>query len=237
MALQLGIFLGLVLSVFHFVWESMAHKLHPYRKNILSFGFGVSASYVFMQLLPDLYTGISELNNGIFVVVLIGFTIMHLIELYSFKLTESKRYQFKKEVAFEHSVAFFIYHFMLGVILVNFIKISVPQGIFFFAPLLFYTVVSSLSLAEIDEKVSRNAVYKILLSSSSLLGTIAATYFFTLDIRQFYTLLAFITGSILYVIVRDTVPRYESGRPLWFIAGVLLYMLTSVYYWRLGGVL
>lgn len=237
MALTLGIFFGIVLSFMHFAWESLAQKLRKYKMAILSFGFGASSAYIFLQLLPELYSGITPLNISAFILVLLGFAITHLMERYTYQFNKKNKDVFLKEVAAEHSIAFFAYHFLLGIILVNFIDLDISKGVFFFIPLLFYTMVSSLSLGEIHYDISRNVFYKAILSSSSLMGAIAGTYFFVLNEIQFYSLLGLVTGSIMYISVRDIVPEKESSKPLFFGAGVLLYLAISVYYWKLRGFL
>ena len=43
--------------------------------------------------------------------------------------------------------------------------------------------------------------------------------FNVLDLELFYILYSFISGVILYTIVREVVPEKEKGKPLYFILG------------------
>lgn len=53
------------------------------------------------------------------------------------------------------SIAFFIYHFIIGISLTILMRINFIEGILFFIPLFFHTTTSSVSMNEIGERVRK----------------------------------------------------------------------------------
>ncbi len=144
----------------------------------------------------------------------------------------------------------FTYHFLIGIILAGLLSIEFVSGILFFVFAWSRAIITHRSEGhiiftdlEIYEKtdISDNKIKKYLLSSAAILGILVMLIlelifqFNVLDLELFYILYSFISGVILYTIVREVIPEKEKGKPLYFILGfvgftiiiLILEILTS----------
>jgi len=78
----LGQVLALILSVVDFFTEGLFSKPSQNKMKFISFAAGVSVSYLFLILLPDIYRGAMNYNKQLFLSILLGFAVFHLIEKY-----------------------------------------------------------------------------------------------------------------------------------------------------------
>lgn len=127
----------------------------------------------------------------------------------------------------------FTYHFLVGIIIFGLLKIELIQGILFFIFAWFRTIVSHRSEAhiiftdlEIYEKVDidEKSTRKMILAFAALLGVIIGIFLeliYPINLELFYILYSFISGVILYTIVREVIPEKEKGNPIFFIIGFI----------------
>ena len=79
--------------------------------------------------------------------------------------------------------------------------------------------------------IDDNKMKKYLLSGAALLGILVKLIlelifpFNPFDIELFYIIYSFISGVILYTIVREVVPEKEKGKPIYFIIGFIGYTI------------
>ena len=74
----------------------------------------------------------------------------------------------------------------------------------------------------------QNRTRKILLSFSALIGVIIGLLLeiFLFEYTElFYILYSFVSGVILYSVVREVIPEKEKGRPLYFLFGFIGYTI------------
>jgi zinc transporter ZupT len=71
---------------------------------------------------------------------------------------------------------------------------------------------------------------KIVLSFSTLLGVLIA-HVFVVPSNILHAFLGFIVGSLLYVVIRDSVPKETSGKAIYFVLGVVVYALIIGITW------
>ena len=125
----------------------------------------------------------------------------------------------------------FTYHLLVGIIIVGLLAIDLIGGILFFLFAWFRAIITyrseehiiftDLEIYETPE-VKENLKRKLLLASACLIGIIIG---FTLDLfgfeytEVFFFLYSFISGVILYTIVREVLPEKEKGKPLYFLIG------------------
>jgi zinc transporter ZupT len=211
---------GLVIGVMHYLSDWLRVKLERQRVQLLSFGAGISVAYLFLYLLPELHSGTEFLGKFSFVSMMAGFIAFHLIEKYIYQ--HATREQLLKDIKEVHSAAFFMYHFIIGAVLVTLTRENTLQGALLFFPVLFHSAVSKVSMAEIHPHIREKGALKFVLASSTLLGVIVA---YMLEVSQpvYYSLFGFVWGAMLYVIIRDTLPKEKRGNPMFFLIGVLVY--------------
>jgi zinc transporter ZupT len=158
--------------------------------------------------------------------------------------TEINRYKSKiqnrmnEELAKLRFFTNFTYHFLVGIIVVGLLAIDLITGIFFFLFAWFRAIITNRSEShliftdlEIYETFSYedNITKKYILAFANLTGILIGI---GLDLilfeytELFYILFSFISGVILYTIVREVIPEKEKGKPLYFLIGFVGFTLV-----------
>ncbi len=223
-----AILFSLFLGVIHFWNEKLFFKREATKAKTISFVAGVSVAYVFLYLLPDLYKGVAHINQWIFIFILLGFSLIHVLEKYFYQHAAGEERLLRLKEA--HFSIFFLYYFVVGIVLAGFLKFSIWKGLLFFGPVVFYAAISRVSFAEIHIRVRERKFFRILLASAAFLGVLS-TFFILEQAFLYHVLLAFIIGAFFYIILMDFIPREAEGRPEYFLAGVGLYTLLIILTW------
>ncbi len=151
--------------------------------------------------------------------------------------TEINRYKLKiqnhinEELAKLRFFTNFTYHFLVGIIVVGLLAMNLITGILFFLYAWFRAIITNRSEShliftdlEIYEtfNLEENLTRKYILSFANLIGIL---FGIGLDLilfeytEMFYILYSFVSGVILYTIVREVIPEKEKGKPLYFLIG------------------
>lgn len=127
----------------------------------------------------------------------------------------------------------YTYHFLIGIILIGLLIEELILGILFFFYAFFRTVASKRSEShiiftdlEIYEEVEyeEGSVIKYILGTSALTGIIVGILInaiFPENLELLFIIYSFISGVILYVIVREVIPEKEKGDPIKFLIGLI----------------
>ncbi|MBL7160496.1 MAG: hypothetical protein ISS93_01450 [Candidatus Aenigmarchaeota archaeon] len=215
--------MGTILAIVNYFSEKFHLLRHMQRMKFISFSGGVFISYLILHLLPGIFEASLAESRISLVFVLVGFSLFHLLEKFTYRRESKNKEAMRRELKEIHSMAFFFYHLILGIVLVGvFSRSSLTAGILFFIPVLLITLVSSLSLKEIHGNIRQKNNVKLLLSLSSLMGIIAATLF-PLTSILYSILLGFVVGVLLFIVIVDSIPKERKGEPVFFILGVVLY--------------
>ena len=124
----------------------------------------------------------------------------------------------------------YFYHFLVGIIIVALLFIDFLQGVLFFIFAFFRTLVTNklylrnkiYSDLDIEIRFKKSKFKEFLLAISALGGIILGLLFelfLPIDIELIYILYSFVSGVILYTIVREVIPEKEKGKPIFFIVG------------------
>jgi hypothetical protein len=149
---------------------------------------------------------------------LFGFVIHHIIDKYIYQHAEGSK--LRRELREEHTLFFTIYHVLVGIALVFFLRQDFLEGLFFFVPVVLHDLLSSAALRHVYEPIKKNRKYRIFLCSTMLIGVLIGLFMMIPEpINRGLT--GFIGGILLYAVARDTLPRYREGSPLYFVLGVL----------------
>ena len=222
----LGQILALVISLADYFTEGIFSKANPAKVKFISFAAGVSVAYIFLSLLPEIYTGAVTLNKLLFLSTLAGFAIFHLLEKHIRQYYS--RGQFRKEHRIIHSASSFLYFFVVGFVLVKITESNSLSGILLFIPILFHVVIDSL-----PRRATKKHHLRAVFASSAFLGSITATF---VDVGKTtnLALLGIVGGALLYTVVRESLPRERQGRPLYFTIGLLLFKVLLLILWGIG---
>ena len=217
--------LGLLLGVVHFFSEKLKPEEGPKHYRIVSFAAGISIAYLFLDLLPHTYEAAIHLKNWVFLFLLLGFTIFHLTEKFIYQHSEQNKLD--RELNEVHSISFFVYYFLVGIVLRDRIQVNALEGVVFMVPITLHAGLSTASLARIHGEIRETAWIKTILSLSTLLGVIFGAIVYVPHILN-NIFVSFIAGVLLYILVKEFLPDKEKGQPLFFIIGMALFVIFSL---------
>ena len=135
-------------------------------------------------------------------------------------------------------VTSFIYHFLIGIIIVGLIQVEIVAVLLFFFFALFNTLISSrykrrviFSDLDITVEFEDKGLKKIILSLATLFGIITGfilNFILPLNLEILYLMFSFISGVILYTIVRYVIPEKEKGRPWLFLFSLIGFSILGL---------
>lgn len=215
------LFSGLM-SCIHFFSEDISLKYIKHKDKIQSFAAGISITYLFLSLFPEFSVAAKAANKMLFLTVLLGFVIFHIIEKTIYQRTPESKV--RGELAIEDSIISFIYHFIIGIIMVHFFEVGLTQGILFFIPVFFFTTVSTLPIDMTTSKLLKFGV-----AVSTFLGSMFGLNVVPLPPMIYLSLLGFVVGVMTFTVTRHSIPTGRHGKPEYFALGVLLYSLVILF--------
>ncbi|TFF98498.1 MAG: hypothetical protein EU540_07910 [Promethearchaeota archaeon] len=137
----------------------------------------------------------------------------------------------------------FTYHLLVGIILVGLLFIEFLAAFLFFIFAWFRIIISNRSERHIiftDLEIYEETDYGTNLIKKTLLGLAALTGVFIglvfelvlpikIELELIYILFSFISGVILYTIVREVIPEKEKGNPLYFLVGAVGFIIIILF--------
>lgn len=216
---QLALLLAAILSIANYILESgIKSRIRFMRDSMISLIAGISIAYVFLDLFPTVYQGTKFLSDNIFVFMLLGFTAYHLIEKLIYK--HAARNQIAADIETEHTIILFTYHLAIGILLMFFIRNSLKSGLLFFVPVSLHVLLSELP----GSHKFRHPLSRLLFAGAPILGALTG-FAFSIPNALIFALLGLITGLLLFLEVRETIPQKKRGSPLFFVTGMLLFII------------
>jgi len=222
-----GYVLALILSIVDFLTEGLFSKASPNKMKFISFSAGASVSYIFLVLLSEIYSGAIAISKLLFLAVLFGFGIFHIIEKYIRQNFTGPA--LRKEHRLVHSTTSFVYFFVVGFLLVKLVETDGNlSSILLFIPIMLHIIIDSL-----PRRHTKKHFLRAFSASSPFLGAISATF---IDIGNAgnVALLGLVGGALLYTVVRESLPREREGKPMYFITGLLLFTVLILLLWNAG---
>jgi hypothetical protein len=207
-------------------WSNKFNIRHKaYYHKIVSFSAGVSITYLLLELFPTFTEIALSINKFLFISVLVGFIIHHIIEKRIYQ--HNSKHELVKLLSLEEHIFSFVYHIILGIVLVTFYQESSLKGILFFVSIVSYTIVSMLPTTP-----HKSRMRSALLSSSTLLGVLFASFIWTSrQLWQEFLLVGLAVGVLIFTIIRHHIPQGRRGRIGYFTLGFILYSLLIIGSW------
>ncbi len=160
------------------------------------------------------------------------------LEINSYKIKIQNK--INKELTNFRMITDYIYHFLVGIILIGLLRIELLGAILFFIYAFFRTVVTKRSEAHLiftdleiyeEQKFEEKPIIKYLSSGSALTGIIIGLIinsFLPVNLELLFIFYSFISGVILYVIVREVIPEKEKGNPVNFLIGLVGFAIVII---------
>ncbi|MBS3096408.1 hypothetical protein J4480_03130 [Candidatus Woesearchaeota archaeon] len=223
----LSLALAGILSFADYITENIYSNKVRANKKLISFSAGVAISYVVLNLFPEISQYAVIDGKEIFLYALFGFISLNLIEQYIHKgVKKSKIDYYHKSL---HVAYFFIYNIFIGIVLVNFAAKGIAKTLLFFIPFLLYIIIKIIP----QEFGFKTGTFKIFYSLAPLFGAVLGLVYYDLTSLMFSKMLAFITGTLLYTVIRESMPSDEAEKPLYFMIGALFYALVILAGWKI----
>lgn len=220
MEIFIPVSLALVIGLVHFFGEEIDEYTGTYNFLIVSFSAGLTVSYFFSTLIPEVMSNLSfPVQNAS---ILAGFSAFYVLEEVLYKRGQNLG-EIKTEFKEAHSLFIVFYHVVIGMILGFLASESFKQMLLFFLPVLLHTLVNSLSIKEMHEEMLQNIYVKVFASLATLVGVLI-TLSFDISAKLSYNLLGIVGGAFIYIVIHDALdPRRE--RPVGFISGVSAFIV------------
>ena len=216
-----------ILSFADYVTEHIYSKKVRANQKLISFSAGIAISYIILNLFPEISTYSLIDGKKIFLYALLGFVSLNMVEQYV-----SKGLQIKNPTSYHkniHVIYFFVYNIFIGIVLVSFALEGLTQTLLFFVPFLLYIIVEILP----QEFGFKSSIFKVFYSMAPLFGALVGISYIDFTTSFFGELIAFITGTLLYIVIRESLPSDKAEKPLYFMIGILFYKLIIFMTWNL----
>ncbi len=225
-----------------------SYKIESYigghKRKILSFFGGVTASYVFLDLLPSLQQSSQFLKqigssiplivlyeDAIFLVVLVGFLAFFVLEHIALK-SRTKKQKARQDYLDDAQASkrvFIIYlfttaflSFVLSFVFIFEFNTGIIAAVLFAVGVSMHLFISSTVMIE-HYKSLQIKYGRYIIGAAPLVGW-TASVLFPEGIAEAYVLLAFISGVILYHSIRNELPTtFRRSSLAFFLLGALLY--------------
>jgi hypothetical protein len=212
-----------LLSLAQFFSDRINIERSKYKEYFVSFAASIAITYLLFSLLPEAYG--SSSGAVLFIPLILGFVLIHLIEKIFYR-KYAPRYSLNKVKTYHdelHAAILFVYHFVIGVVLIKILDADLVSGLLFLLPLLLFTTIGNLSVhhAYLKESPYR----RLALASSTLLGALFSTSALVTPTLE-HILFNFTAGILLFIVVRESLPQPKEGKSTVFVAGVVFYALV-----------
>jgi hypothetical protein len=247
-------FSATVFALIHLSSNRIYRYSERHRSRMLSFFGGISAAYVFLDLLPRLETTRVHLRvvfgeipaflevlavPGLAFIGFMAFFVLEHFAVYSRRSQHTKvggeieRFSASKRAFAIHFVSIAILNLIIGYIL----RFEAEAGAL---PLLFYTAALSLHFIILDDTMEQHYKHLYIRLGRYFAGILplvgwGISVFFPENPSEGYLLLGVILGVILFNAVKDEVPKSEGKNYGLFVAGALIYSTLLILAAGLGG--
>ena len=114
-------------------------------------------------------------------------------------------------------------------VLAVFASQGAAEAFLFFVPFLLYIIIKILP----QEFKLKSQASKIFYSMSPMFGALIGANYISFATSIFGQILSFVTGTLLYSVIRESLPSDKAEKPLYFLAGVLFYTMIILISWNL----
>jgi len=167
-------------------------------------------------MFPFVYAQAQSLPRLTFVSMLAGFVAYHIAEKSIYKHTS--RDNVVKKLEIQHSLTLFFYHFSIGAVFMSLIRVDLVSGFLFFLPVSLHVIINALPHSHRFQKPSVKAFF----NSAPFVGSVFAL---VLPFPRVLTtaLIGIVAGILLFIEVREVIPKKQKGSSSFFLLGVILY--------------
>ncbi len=212
-----------------------------------SFAGGISVSYVFLHLLPELVEGNESIDEAlgevlqrtpildlaIFLVALVGFTLFYGLDRLARRSGEHSGRP-SAGAFWLHLGAFAVYNILITYTMPLRLRTGIVFAVLFAVAMGLHFVLTDRNLEEhYPNRFARSG--RPVLAAALLAGWVVAAVAAPTSALLVALLTAFLGGSILLNVFKEELPEGRAASYPWFLAGVGLYSALLALVTRLGG--
>ncbi len=200
-------------------------KKIPYT-DIAEFASGLFTAFVFLQFLPELFTGQYILGEAIFLFIFLGFSVFFLFEKFYACRGHIEK---SKAIVSANAPVYYVEFFIEGMAIFFFLH-SRPflPGLLLLGPFILSTVSASLALTELYKKFYKSLLVDIFFDAYPLLGILYASMIFPFH-EMFYSAFAFVAGAFLYIIIKRT-SRIKRVKGIKLFVSGMIVCIAVIYF-------
>jgi len=207
---------ALVLSAIHLIAPRFKKFLRGRHVQLMSLSAGMFLSYIFLEGLDNIIEAHANLGKIILVYFFAGFALYHVFNKYLYQHAKNEQ-EAKKEADELVYAGAIIDALFTGFALAILLDLSQP-AYFALIPFMLHTFSATLTVQLHHEHFKTPAILRYLLSFAPLIGAIIGLVLLV-ETNAFYSLLAFVTGAVLYIAVRHMLPGGKEGNIWYFLLG------------------
>ena len=216
---------AIAIAFFHVLGEQFSEHIERFHIELLSFGAGLMAGTFFLEILPQITVGETYLSHFIYVTFLVGFVLIHVLEKLVYQHVPGESEFAEDRTRFE-ATGLAAYGLLVGVIIAVFFEAYGDLAYFILAPFFVRAFVLSVYSRHINEKIG-SRLNRVLQSVGPVVGTVVGLLLIT-NKTQLFSVFSMTMGFILYIVIRDMIPIGKEGKPIYFVAGALITIATSL---------
>ena len=213
-----------IISV-HIIGEKFSKHIERFHRELLSFGAGLMVGIFFLEILPHIALGVEFLGQFVYVFLLAGFILIHILEKYVYQHARSKQ-EIAKDIILFEKAGLAAHGFFIGFFIAVYFEAFEQLAYLIVAPFFIRTFAVSVSSAHISEK-NESRLYTFLKNSPFMIGALSGLILSSSEVWLFIAL-SIATGFIIYIIIRDMIPPYKEGRPIYFVLGSLVILFITL---------
>jgi len=118
------------------------------------------------------------------------------------------------------------YELLVGVIIVVFFEAYGELAYLILVPFFVRTFALSVYSKHINEKIG-SSLNRFLQSVGPIVGAFLGLLMIA-NKTQLFLIFSVTMGVILYIVIRDMIPRGKEGKPIYFVAGALITIATAL---------
>ena len=207
---------ALILSAIHLVAPRFQKFVRGRHVQLMSLSAGMFLSYIFLEGLDTIIEAHVHIGKIILVYFFAGFALYHVFNKYLYQHAKTEK-EAKKDIDELVYAGAIVDSLFTGFALAILLDITRP-AYFALIPFMLHTFSATLYVQLHHEHFKTSTLMRYLLSFAPVIGAVIGLVLL-IETNAFYSLLAFVTGAVLYIAVRHMLPRGKMGDIWYFLLG------------------
>ncbi|MBI2583223.1 MAG: hypothetical protein HYW25_01020 [Candidatus Aenigmarchaeota archaeon] len=220
--------ISLLLGIISLFSDRLVNRFEKYHEELMSLSAGILITIILMAFIGVIAGGADIFGSIVYLYLAMGFVIFHTAEKYVYKhVPSSMMKHIRKELNQMHLFGFAVDHIIMGMFLVMLWFLhSLTVLYILVVPFIIHVVASAHPIRHLGMKL-HELWTNITLALSIPFGSLVALFLLGHQ-EALYSVFALITGTLLYIVVRDVTPKYRKGNIYWFLIGFLITAAVQV---------